>query len=168
MGSLFGGQSRNPVLRVTLPEGEAGVARDVSVRLEDADGALGRPTAAVRFTGASHEENDRQPRDRSVDRRVAALYAAKAERDALERNRAGDFHGARAVVERCIRRIEGYAGDDREILGVLEDLKGKIARYGRDMDGLTRKTLHGRDARGSDVDLPRHARAVSCTHVERL
>ena len=25
MGSLFGGQSRNPVLRVTLPEGEAGV-----------------------------------------------------------------------------------------------------------------------------------------------
>ena len=76
LGSLFGGQSRNPVLRVTLPEGEAGVARDVTVRLEDADGALGRPTAAVRFTGASHEENDRQPRDRTVDRRVAALYGA--------------------------------------------------------------------------------------------
>ena len=27
LGSLFGGQSRNPVLRVTLPEGEAGAGR---------------------------------------------------------------------------------------------------------------------------------------------
>ena len=142
LGSLFGGQSRNPVLRVTLAEGEAGAARDVTVRLEDADGALGRPTATVRFTGASHEENDRQPRDRAVDRRVAALYAAGAERDALERNRAHDLAAARRILERCIQRIQGYAGDDAEILAVVEDLRGKVARYGRDMDGLTRKSYY--------------------------
>jgi Ca-activated chloride channel family protein len=142
VGSLFGGQSLNPVLRVTLPEGEAGVARDVTVRLEDADGTLGRPIATVRFTGASHEENDRQPRDRAVDRRVAALYAAGAERDALERNRAHDFAGARRILERCIGLIQGYAGDDAELLAVVEDLRGKIARYGRDMDGLTRKSYY--------------------------
>ena len=147
LGSLFGGQSRNPVLRVTLPEGEAGVARDVTVRLEDADGALGRPTAVVRFTGASHGENDRQPRDRSVDRRVAALYGAKAERDALERNRAGDYATARKILERCVERIRRYAGDDREILAVAEDLRGKVARYSDDMDGLTRKTLHTMSSR---------------------
>ena len=139
IGSLFGGQSLHPVVRVTLPEGEAGVARDVTVRLEDADGALGRSTATVRFTGASHEENDRQPRDRAVDRRVAALYAARAERDALEKNRGGDFAAARGILERCIRRIQGYAGDDDAILAVIEDLRGKVAGYGRDMDAFTRK-----------------------------
>jgi Ca-activated chloride channel family protein len=148
IGSLFGGQSRNPVLRVTLPEGEVGAALDVTVRLEDADGVLGRPTAVVRFTGASHEENDRQPRDRTVDRRVAALYAAKAERDALERNRAGDYAAARRILERCVDRIGRYAGDDREILAVSEDLRGKVPRYSDDMDGLTRKTLHSLSSRG--------------------
>ncbi|HYN01344.1 MAG TPA: VWA domain-containing protein, partial [Vicinamibacteria bacterium] len=147
IGSLFGGQSRNPVLRVTLPAGEAGVVRDVTVRLEDADGALGQPTAAVRFTGASHEENDRQPRDRTVDRRVAALYGARAERDALERNRAHDFAAARKLLERCIERIRRYAGDDAEILAVAENLGGKVARYGEDMDGLTRKTFHNVSSR---------------------
>jgi len=148
LGSLFGGQSLNPVVRVTLPEGEAGSVREVSVRLEDADGTLGRPTAAVRFTWASHEENDRQARDRAVDRRVAALYAARAERDALERNRAHDFSAARAIVERCIQRITGYAGDDQEILAIVEDLRRKVARYSRDMDGSTRKALYSTSHRG--------------------
>ncbi len=101
----------------------------------------------MRFTGASHEENDRQPRDRAVDRRVAALYGAKAERDALERNRAGDYAAARKILERCIDRIRRYAGDDPEILAVAEDLRGKVARYGDDMDGLTRKTLHTMSSR---------------------
>jgi hypothetical protein len=77
-----------------------------------------------------------------VDRRVAALYAVKAERDALERNRARDFAAARALVERCVEHIRRYAGDDPEILAVLEDLRQKNVRYGEDMDGLTRKTLH--------------------------
>jgi hypothetical protein len=112
IGSLFGGQSLNPVLRVTFPEGEAGTSREVIVQLEDADGALGRPSARTEFTRASHEENDRQPRDRAVDRRVAALDAARAERDALERNRARDFGAARAIVEHCVDHIRGYAGDD--------------------------------------------------------
>ncbi len=124
MGSLFGGQSRNPVLRVTLPEGEAGVARDVTVRLEDADGALGDQGRGQVHRGQP-QDNDRQPRDRTVDRRVAALYGARAERDALERNRAHDFAAARKILERCIERIRRYAGDDPEILAVAESLGGR-------------------------------------------
>ncbi len=49
---------------------------------------------------------------------------------------------ARRILERCIRRIQGYAGDDAEILAVVEDLRGKVARYGRDMDALTRKSFY--------------------------
>jgi hypothetical protein len=83
IGSLFGGQSIQPVVGVTFPEGEAGDAHDVTVRLEDADGTLGQASASLQFTYATKEENHAQPRDRAVDRRVAALYAARAERDAL-------------------------------------------------------------------------------------
>ncbi len=142
LGSLFSGQSLHPVLRLTFPEGETGRTRDVTVRLEDADGALKGATAAATFAWASHEENDRQPRDRAVDRRVAALYAARAERDALERNRARDFDAAREILERCLRHVLGYAGDDPEILAVAKSLREKAALYGRDMDVMTRKTLH--------------------------
>ena len=164
VGSLFGGQSLNPVLRVTLPEGEAGAVRDVTVRLEDADGTLGGPSAAVRFTWAGHDENDRQPRDRTVDRRVAALYGARAERDALEKNRARDFGAAREILERCIRRMARYAGDDEEILAILEDLRQKVARYGHDMDRVTRKTLHST----SSYALKERSRMTSSRTVGRV
>jgi Ca-activated chloride channel family protein len=142
VGSLFGGQELNPILRVTFPAGEEGGAREVLVRLEDADRALGRPSASVTFTWAGHGDNDRQPRDRALDRRVAALYAARAERDALERNRARDFAGARAVLEDCIRQVRGYAGDDPEILRVLEDLRRKALEYGEVLDVTVSKRLH--------------------------
>ena len=147
IGSLFGGQSLNPVLRVTFPEGEAGTSREVIVQLEDADGALGGASAAATFTWASHEENDRQPRDRAVDRRVATLYAVRAERDALERNRARDFRGAREILEDCLKHVLSYANDDPEILAIAEDLRQKGVRYSEDMDRLTRKSLHHTSSR---------------------
>ena len=142
LGSLFGGQCLNPVLRVTLPEGEVGSTRDVTVYLEDADGALGRPTATVRFTGASHEENDRQPRDRAIDRRVAALYGARAERDALERNRAHDFTAAREIARALHPHIGVTPATTRRSWRSSRTCGGKVARYSHDMDRVTRKTLH--------------------------
>ena len=138
--------------------------RDVTVGLEDADGTLGGPSAAVRFTWAGHDENDRQPRDRTVDRRVAALYGARAERDALEKNRARDFGAARELLERCIRRMARYAGDDEEILAILEDLRHKVARYGHDMDQVTRKTLHS----SSSFALKERSRMTSSRTVGRV
>jgi Ca-activated chloride channel family protein len=140
--ALAGGQTLHPVLGVTFPAAEAGTTREVVVRVEDADSALGQPSARTTFTWASQEDDDRQPRDRAVDRRVAALQAARAERDALERNRARDFVAAHGIIAHCVDHIRGYAGDDPEILAVLEDLQQKADRYGRDLDGLTRKTLH--------------------------
>ena len=147
IGSLFGGQSIQPVVGVTFPEGEAGNAHDVTVRLEDADGTLGQPSASLQFTYATKEESHAQPRDRAVDRRVAALYAARAERDALERNRAGDFEGAAQIMKACVEHIRRYARDDGEILAILEDLGHKVGRYGQDMDSISRKTLHSFSSR---------------------
>jgi Ca-activated chloride channel family protein len=139
LGSLFSGQSLDPVLEITFPTGERGAVREVRVRLDDRDGTLGRPEESLRFTWAGHAENDRQERDRSVDRRVAPLFAARAEREALRLNREGDYAGARRVVERCIKRIRAYAGGDREILAVAHDIQEKVETYADDMDPIARK-----------------------------
>jgi hypothetical protein len=82
-----------------------------------------------------------------VDRRVAALYAVRAERDALERNRARDFRGARRLLEACLKHVLRYANGDPEILAVADDLRRKAARYGEDMDAYTRKFLHHASSR---------------------
>jgi Ca-activated chloride channel homolog len=139
LGSLFGGQSLDRVLKITFPTGERGTAREVRVRIEDRDGALGRPEATLTFTWAGHEENDRQERDRGIDRRVASLFAARAEREALRLNRERDFAGARRVLGRCIERIRAYAGGDPEILAVVEDLQAKVGTYADEMDQVSRK-----------------------------
>ncbi len=152
LGSLFAGQSLDAVLRVTFPKGADGAARDVSVRLEDADGALGRPSGSVRFTWALDEANDRQPRDRSVDRRVAALYAARAERDALECNRVCDYAGARHALERCVERIRGYAGDDAAAAGPGRALAEEAGRA-RGSDGPVRAQVRARE-RAPDLEEP--------------
>lgn len=141
-GSLASGQELRAILCVTLPEGKSGKTRDVTVRAEDQDGALGRASATARFTWAGHDENDRQPRDREVDRQVAAFYAARAEREALERNRKGDYDGARKAIEACLERIAKYAGDDSELRALVADLREKAARYGRAMDSISSKSSY--------------------------
>ncbi|MFN8095557.1 MAG: VWA domain-containing protein [Vicinamibacteria bacterium] len=141
LGSLVSGQRLDPIVGVTFPEGEPRVVRDVKVRLEDADGAFGRAAQGLSFTYAGHAENDRQDRDRVVDRRVAALYAARVSRQALERNRAGDLGEARRLLALCRERILRYAGDDPELRRIAGDLHDKIERHRAPIDDVATKTL---------------------------
>jgi Ca-activated chloride channel homolog len=140
VGSLYSGQSLTPVLRIRFPEGVAGHTRDVSVRALDQDSALGRASGSLRFTWAAQSESDAQPRDRSVDRLAAALYAARAERDALELNRKGDYAAARKVIETCLAHVQEYAGDDPVLFPIVVDLQNKARQYGRGMDSLASKS----------------------------
>jgi Ca-activated chloride channel family protein len=135
-------QSLKPVLSVTFPQGPVGATRDVVLHVEDQGDALGRPSDSARFTWAGHAENDAQPRDRALDRMVASLYAARAERDALEQNQKRNFAGVRQLIERCVARIKKYAGDDAEILRIVADLERKAVQYGRDMDKLSSKAFY--------------------------
>ena len=144
LGSMFGGQMLDPVLRLTLPGGTEGGTRDVHahVRVEDREGALGAPSGSVSFTWRGHAENDAQERDRVVDRRVAFLYAARAGREALAHNRAGDFQAARRVLKACLARVRRrYAGDDPELQAIVRDLEKK-ERYTAEMDPIARKFGH--------------------------
>ena len=158
IGSLASGQLLEPVLRITFPEGKAGSSRDVTIRVEDQDHALGDARATATFTWATEKENDKQPRDVSVDRLAASLDAARAERDALERNRRGDFAGAREVIDACRVRIRKYAGGDPEIAAIAYDLERKASRYDRPMDSIASKTLHSNSSGTLRGRWPRPAR----------
>ena len=142
LGSMFGGQMLDPVLRLTLPGGTEGATREVHVRVEDREGALGAPSGSVSFTWKGHAENDAQERDRVVDRRVAFLYAARAGREALAHNRAGDFEAARRVLKACLARVRRYAGDDPELQAIVRELEEKKERYTAEMDPIARKFGH--------------------------
>jgi Ca-activated chloride channel homolog len=142
IGSLYSGQTLTPVLRVTFPQGPVGQFRDVRVRVDDPDNALATAHATARFTWATREESDGQPRHIEVDRLVAALDAARAERDAIEQNRAGDFGAAYRAIQACIARIRVYVGSDDEIGAILFNLEHKAARYSRRMDPMSSKAFY--------------------------
>ena len=48
---------------------------------------------------ADDRANDDQPRDAEVDRAVGRLFAARARQEAVQRNRAGDYEGARRILD---------------------------------------------------------------------
>jgi hypothetical protein len=56
-----------------------------------------------------------KPRDRSVDRRVAALFATRARQEAVKLNRLGDFRQAVLELREVADKIAGYAGSDPEL-----------------------------------------------------
>jgi len=122
LGDLVSGQEVEVVVALCFPRGAAGDAVEAEVGLVDADGLPCAPAAPLRFAYATHAENDRQPRDRAVDRRVATLYAARARAEALEHNRAGHYDRARQVLTATARRIREYAGGDAELTRLADAL----------------------------------------------
>ena len=122
LGDLVSGQEVEMVLALRFPRGDVGTAIGVEFGLVDGDGVPCAPAAALRWTYAPHADNDRQPRDRTVDRQVATLYAARARAEAVEHNRAGNYERAREVLTRTSQRIRSYAGSDRELNRLADEL----------------------------------------------
>jgi hypothetical protein len=63
---------------------------------------------------ADDRANDGQPRDPDVDRAVARLFAARARQEAVQRNRSGDYDGARHPdATEGIAAMPGFVGPAR-------------------------------------------------------
>jgi Ca-activated chloride channel family protein len=147
IGALFSGRILDPVIRLSFPAGSLGMRRDVTVRVEDQDGVFGGASGTLRFEWATDDAVETQERDRSVDRRVVELTAARAYQRALERNRQGDYEGARDLLQEASQNINQYAGDDPQTLGTLGTLRLQTGQVARAMDSMDRKrgysTAHG-------------------------
>jgi Ca-activated chloride channel family protein len=155
LGDLVSGQEMEVVLHVNFPLGKVGEGVHATISIRDRDGLL-EAGEGLAWKYADHPENDRQPRDRVVDRAVARLYAARAQREALELNRMGRYDEATSLLERVRRRIESYAGNDPELRRIAEDLRVDFGEYAMPMTPMVRKgryyeasnLLRNRDALG--------------------
>lgn len=128
LGDLVSAQEVRVVIRVKFPQGEFGQMVGIRAHLSGEEGVVGeREELSWRY--ANHAENDRQQRDRVVDREVAKIYATIARSDATEFNRGGDFARVRHVLERTISRIRQYAGDDPEVGRIWMELQDDMPRW---------------------------------------
>ena len=161
LGDLVAGQLARVVLRVRLPAGAMGAEAGLLFALSDADGALahdvGFAPIGLGWRFASDAENEAQPRDRTVDRAVAELFAARARQEAVALNRAGDWQAAARAVNAVADRIARYADSDPELNGLVAELRYQEAvKLAAPMAEMSRKQMHasaayltrGRDATG--------------------
>ena len=142
LGDLTSRQEVSVVLRVEFPVGAEGTAASAVFGVSDAGQVLDAPDRDVVWTFADHAANDAQPRNAIVDRVVARLYAAKAQAEALELNRAGRFDEAQEVLAATARRIKDYAGGDSELLSVVGELEQKYDVYDHAMSAKAIKAEH--------------------------
>jgi len=140
---LCSGQQIDVLLIVDIDGLPEGTDVDIVVTLHDDDGVfVDSAPGSVRFVSASHEANDAQSRNREVDRAVAGIYAAKAERKAIAYNRHHDFEKAEHLLTKTAHRIMLYAGKDPELKAIADKLREAVKRYAAPLDEGTRKSMH--------------------------
>ena len=155
LDDLVSGQEVSCIVKLRFPEGVPGDRLDLHATISSEDDALAG-AASIAWTFADHEANDRQPRNRDVDRLVAAIYAGRARRDAVQYNRAGDYAAAAEALDATAERIRRYAAGDPELNRIIEALKSERRQADRAMEPLLMKQIHydsasalkGRDSSG--------------------
>jgi Ca-activated chloride channel family protein len=130
------------VLEAGFPNGAEGETVRVECSVHDRDQKLAHAPITMAWTFADHAANDRQLRNPLVDRAVARVYAAIAQRDAVEANRRRDYAAALKVLEKTAQRIEGYAGGDAELLEIARGLRQALSEFAHAMDPVALKLRH--------------------------
>jgi Mg-chelatase subunit ChlD len=139
LGDLVSGQQVDVPLRLSFPFGEMGDSVMLELGLADGEGVFRGTSDRLAWSYADDRDNDRQARDREVDRLIAGTYAARARRVAVSLNRDGDFDRAREALQATARKIRGYAGDDAVLRGIVDALMRESEQFHRVMEERLRK-----------------------------
>ena len=142
LGDIVAEQRLEAVIRIKFGYGQIGSEVGVLVGVSDRDGALaaaGLAPVSLGWRYADDATNDAQPRDRSVDRRVAALFAARARQEAIGLNRAGAYAAAVSQIRAVARRIEAHAGSDPELSELARGLREDEQRWAAPAPEAVRK-----------------------------
>jgi Ca-activated chloride channel family protein len=145
LGDLVAEQRIEVVLRVKFGYGPIGQEIGILVGVSDREGVLnlaGVAPIGVGWQYADDPTNDTQDRDRTVDRAVAKLFAARARQGAVSLNRHGNFTDARRELRGIAERIAGYAGRDVELRALVKDLRDEEERWSAPMPEMARKVAH--------------------------
>lgn len=142
LGDLVAGQRVEAVIRLKFGYGPVGSEVGVLIGATDRDGALasaGRTPVGIGWRYADDRANDTQSRDRAVDRRVAALFAARARQEAIKLNRLGDFREAVGELRGVAERIRTYAGSDGELNALVDALRFEERQWSAPAPEMNRK-----------------------------
>jgi Ca-activated chloride channel family protein len=141
-GDLVSRQDVSLVFRLVFPQAREGSTMRAIFSVQDAGSVLQFADTDVVWTYRDHAANDAQPRNVVVDRAVAQLYAAKAQAEALELNRAGRFDRAERLLQAVRRRVAQYAGSDPELQGVVASLAERQDKYSVKLGAVDMKAEH--------------------------
>jgi hypothetical protein len=142
LGDLVAEQRLEVVLRLKFGYGSVGTRVGILVGATDREGALAAAGLAPVPVGWEYDDdraNDAQPRDRSVDRKVAELFAARARQGAVTLNRLGDFERAVHHLRDVARKIESYAGSDAELCAIAKALRAEETEWSAPATEMRRK-----------------------------
>jgi len=145
LGDLVSLQELVLPLRISFAPQALGRAGAGAVGLTFAIRSGGEKAAAeavLQWRIASAEEVAAQPRNRTVDRAVAQVYAAEARKEAARLNRDRDYTGAQARLERTSARIQEYAGDDASLNDLARELERDMAAHAQRMEAAELKARY--------------------------
>jgi Ca-activated chloride channel family protein len=125
IGDLASGEERHVVARFGFPNRQRQPGHVVRARLLWVADGKERSTdwQELHFTYAANEACEAEPRDPSLMHWVGLHEAARAQREAVKFNQAGDLPKARAALKKVASAITEYAGEDEALKGSLADLK---------------------------------------------
>ncbi|MSP92822.1 MAG: VWA domain-containing protein [Myxococcales bacterium] len=149
LGDLVSDQTVEVALRARLPAGHAGSTASVEVAVFEAGEPSLLPFQSARWTLADAAANDRQLREREVDRLVARLYAARARMQAVGLNRDTHYEAAAAVLHAVAVRIAGYAAGDAELERLVAELHAEVVSFRHDMTEHDRKLRYHMSAQAT-------------------
>ena len=141
LDDLVSDQQISLIVKLKFPQGEVGNALRLRARVSSEDESV-EGTSEIVWTCADHAANDKQSRNVSVDRLVAAIEAARTRHDAVELNRAGHFSDAADLMSLSAKRIASYARNDDEMQRVVASLKAESGRVAESMDPIAMKRMH--------------------------
>jgi len=142
LGDLVSGQELSVVTQFEFSPREDGTITNARFKLTSADGRLPPRSVEQTWRFATEGACQGQSRNQLVDEAVGAIFAARAEAEAVELNRRGDFEEAERVLAQAAGQIRTYAGDSDALRRAIRDLQKAAAASSRPMSALELKEMH--------------------------
>lgn len=140
VGHMVSGQSVSILVQVDCPTGAIG--RTLAFAASIASRERGESAwTELAWTYADHAANEQQPRNAEVDAAVVKVDAARARREALRYNRAGEFATAGKTLMMARSALMSRAGDDAEALQDLAALDADALALSAPMPTMAMKAM---------------------------
>jgi Ca-activated chloride channel homolog len=144
IGDLVSGQELSLVTRLDFPDGQEGDRIAATFNLQAARAQGQGRSVELAWTFASHAACDAQPRNQAVDEAVGQIYAARAQAEAVELNRGGDYAAAERLLGLVGEKIGTYAGRSPILARAIDELRQAGAVTSSPMSAMAMKVMHAR------------------------